>query len=672
MRSWVWALLPLVLAEPLSAQVAPGTAREEAQEAQGTQRTCDTVERANFRRIRNSRGEETIFIQGPTRFLCTGGVEVRADSAVWRRTTGELELIRHVFYQDSTRTLRADWANFLGNTSTLFARGSVVLTELDSRSVVRGQRLQYQQQTAQRPVARAIVEGGRPHATLYPPKDSAGPGAPSDTTPPIDVHANWMEFLGTGLFRARDDVVIVRGGTDAYADSAEFDQAGGRLSLRREARVLDPQYRLAADSIDAYLAENELRDVEAVGAVRLHSEDLQVVAPRLSIGFVGGEFQDMRAWVPGRLAALAAAAAAAAPRPGSAARDTTGGPPRGQPGAPGAPPRGRPQPDTAGTAPARPPQDTTRQAPTVAPHDTAVVAAAAHDTTAGALPAPVDTLAGAAAGTDTAASDEIPTLPPGAPAARWGADTTYADSVQAVTTAKEFRLEADSIHAVAPDQRLERVIAIGQAYGERLGDSLGVNLPPEAAHDWVRGDTIIGFFAADTAAGPVGRDSTGRGEGATSERPALRPDSAVSSPPDSVGQAADSTVQRTLERVVVVGNTQPARSLYRIRPQDANKAEPGQPAAKPMVADTAVADSAVADSAVADSAAARAAADSAAAGPKPGINYMTAHRITLHFKHGEVQRVEAEGPIQGVYLDPNKKPAPADTAATPKTAKPNG
>ncbi|MEJ2679885.1 MAG: hypothetical protein P8174_12580, partial [Gemmatimonadota bacterium] len=296
MRSWVWVLLSLIQAAPLAAQTP------QAPQAQGTQRTCDTAEKANFRRIRSSSGEETIFILGPTRFLCTGGVEVRADSAVWRRTTGQLELIRHVFYRDSTRTLQADWANFLGNTSTLFARGSVVLTDLESGSLVRGQRLEYEQQTANRPVARAIVQGGR--------------------------DANWMEFLGTGLFRAKDNVVIVRNGTDAYADSAEFDQAGGRLSLRREARVIDPQYRLAADSIDAYTTDNELRDVEAVGVVRLHSEDLQVTAPRLSIGFVDGQFQDMRAWVPGRLAALAAAAAAAAPAagPGAAARDTAAGP----------------------------------------------------------------------------------------------------------------------------------------------------------------------------------------------------------------------------------------------------------------------------------------------------------------------------------------------------------
>ncbi|MEJ2678334.1 MAG: hypothetical protein P8174_04555, partial [Gemmatimonadota bacterium] len=246
-------------------------------------------------------------------------------------------------------------------------------------------------------------------------------------------------------------------------------------------------------------------------------------------------------------------------------------------------------------------------------------------------------------------------------------------------TAKEFRLEADSIHAIAPEQQLDQVIAIGQAYGERLGDSLGVNLPSEAAHDWVRGDTIIGYFAADTTAAPASQDSVGRDRAALMRRRALQRDSVGTSPRDSA-TTADSTVQRTLERVVVIGSgTQPARSLYRIRPQDTKNVEPGKPAEgeKPAAPDTAAPDTAAPDTAVADTtatdtAAAGVAADSAAAGPKPGINYMTAHRITLHLKHGEVQRVEAEGPIQGVYLDPIKKTEPPDTTATPKPAKPNG
>jgi lipopolysaccharide export system protein LptA len=69
--------------------------------------------------------------------------------------------------------------------------------------------------------------------------------------------------------------------------------------------------------------------------------------------------------------------------------------------------------------------------------------------------------------------------------------------------ARTFRLEADSIEAVTPDQRLERVVALGAARGETI-DTLRVRAEPTAGadaplalleNDWIRGDTVIGFFA---------------------------------------------------------------------------------------------------------------------------------------------------------------------------------
>lgn len=101
---------------------------------------------------------------------------------------------------------------------------------------------------------------------------------------------------------------------------------------------------------------------------------------------------------------------------------------------------------------------------------------------------------------------------------------------QAHIRAERFRLVADSIDALAPGQQLERVIAIGTAYGEVL-DTLP---PPTAegelqaalAHDWMKGDTVQAFFAVNPRA------------------------------------ATDSTVdERVLERVVTSGA--PASSLYR-------------------------------------------------------------------------------------------------------------
>lgn len=78
---------------------------------------------------------------------------------------------------------------------------------------------------------------------------------------------------------------------------------------------------------------------------------------------------------------------------------------------------------------------------------------------------------------------------------------------------------------------------------------------------------------------------------------------------DTVGPPGDETV---LERIEVIGGSSHALSLYRSEDPDG--------------------------------------------GPSPAVNFMRATRITLFMHEGEVDRVEADGPIDGVYLDP----APGD------------
>ena len=170
---------------------------------------------------------------------------------------------------------------------------------------------------------------------------------------------------------------------------------------------------------------------------------------------------------------------------------------------------------------------------------------------------------------------------------------------QAYAYSEQFNLTADSIDARMPAQRLEEVVAIGKAYGERLApdDSTRILVQPETAadsalaailaHDWVRGDTVRAFFAVagDTAA-------------------AARTDAAT----------ADSTGGRVLERIVALGA--PARSANRMVNQD----RPDQPA---------------------------------------GISYLTASRIVVVLADGQIEDVEAEGDVKGVYLQPPEPPRTA-------------
>jgi len=143
---------------------------------------------------------------------------------------------------------------------------------------------------------------------------------------------------------------------------------------------------------------------------------------------------------------------------------------------------------------------------------------------------------------------------------------------------RDFRLVADSIDALAPGQVLERVTAVGRAWGERLGNDLAnATIPAIASRDWMKGDTVITTFVDGP---PAPDDTTG-------------------------------TPTREVERVVAIGVTARASSIYRVQDKDHPDAD-------------------------------------------PGVNYMLAQRIVVNMKDGAVATVDAAGNVEGTYLQPGR------------------
>ena len=180
-------------------------------------------------------------------------------------------------------------------------------------------------------------------------------------------------------------------------------------------------------------------------------------------------------------------------------------------------------------------------------------------------------------------------------------DSTSAEALpQPRVIATEFWLTADSIDALSPGQRLREVYAVGLAYGEQLAGAESAGLPEGIAHDWLSGDTIVAYFIDLPAA------------------EALEDDAAEDRMTEDAPTEDEATELRTvLESLVSIGPEGRARSVYRMQ-------EDGQ------------------------------------ADDELSITYMVANRITLRFRDGEVTNVEAEGPIQGVHL----QPSPRDPAET--------
>ncbi len=183
---------------------------------------------------------------------------------------------------------------------------------------------------------------------------------------------------------------------------------------------------------------------------------------------------------------------------------------------------------------------------------------------------------------------------------------------RAIAISSTFRLEADSLDTLLPGQRLEQVIAVGNARGEaldttRAGEASAANLIAGAVstdRDWLTGDTIIGFFS------PV-------------------PPAPPGDPVTPAAERAPGEGEVQLDRLVARGS---ARSLYRVPPSEGNAGD-----------------------------------------GRFALNYLVGDTIELRLSSGELELANVTGLQRGVYLEPNPPPAaeevpPATENAPPATA----
>jgi hypothetical protein len=436
-------------------------------------------------------GQRVVNAGGPLLVQCSNGEELRADSAVLYEAINEVHLFRRVDYQDPGRSLTSDYATYNGNTGRLWATGSVVFTDKNRGSTLRGPNLEYFRAAAGRPDAQAIATE-RPHLTVVPRSGSRG-------RDPMEVDADRITTVGENHVNAEGNVVIEGKDMDAWGQTAYYDATQERMELRTNARAKGERYDLTGDFIEADLAEGSLERVLSRGNARLVEERMRVTGPQLQLFFARDSLQRL--------------------------------------------------------------------------------------------------VSGHSAGADGAAGG----------------------TGRSVALARGFRMEADSLEALTPGQRIRQVVAIGTAQGQAW-DTIRARGPnpadtAAAAPDTVSGlalgerdlifaDTITGFFASDSA----GADSARGTSAAAGDR--ARADSAsglVRQPPTARPDSANAE----LERMLAVGS---ARSLYRLRPsREEQQRNPNG---------------------------------------KVGINYVIADTIDLAFTEGEVDVATVRGLKRGVYLDP--------------------
>lgn len=237
------------------------------------------------RRLVGADGNQMLFVSGPFRIACTGGIIVSADSAM-STGTGELRLFRDVFFEDSATTLTSEFATYYGDDRRLIARNDVVVRDRHSPSVVRGSELRYEQATDARPETRTVVRG-RPRAYLY---EEGTPPLPEGLEPTptqrviggdtiaggLQVDADRLELIGERHMLAEGRVQMVREGVRAFGEAADYDRAAGRLELMGDARVQGEDFELAGERVLAALSDERLERVTAERNASLVGEELEV------------------------------------------------------------------------------------------------------------------------------------------------------------------------------------------------------------------------------------------------------------------------------------------------------------------------------------------------------------------------------------------------------------
>ena len=720
------------------------------------------------------------FISEPV-FGCGGDVIIRADSAVLDDVSGYTRFVGNFEYRDSTAIMTADRADHFASEGRLIGVGNVHITDGATGAIFEGDSTVLVGSSARREDGEMTIMGlggRRAHAVILVspqapapdsaevpsdspevesdsalagdstgaaagaaaenPEDPTTPGdstqvatdtpaapvdsaaaevgepevatpdpPPPDTTPvPYDIDAERIHLTGADYMLATGNAELYNDEFRALADSIEYREPAGKLFLRGTApRVFGygAEYELSGDAVDLDMDGNQ---VAARGDAALSGSEIDLTAPEIRVLMIDGVLDRIVAMneqppepeLPGPADdfdtpsedSTAAIVAAAGETPADSTAEAA---------------REAPTDETTADAGTAPPEQAAGDARTepaeLVPGEAIPL---------GEEPAPGE--AGALGTTPGETGDSAAAPPPSRPRA----------------VAETFELEGDSIDVLAPNELLERVVAVGSARGESLArDSLNTEDTPEIARsDWVSGDTIIAMFrpvAADTSAeagaapdesrpaggyqldrlvalgeaaslyrmtpsggdGAEGEEEPGEGEGegegqaegegeGEGEDIALEAaaDPAQQSPEDEV--PAENVVDEATAAEEVVEEEVSGEPAQEAAPGDDPDAQEAAPEEDPDAQEAAPEDDPDAQEPAEEDGGEEAASE-AEPDNRLALHYVRGDLITIFMENGEVTSVIVEGNARGVQLEPlvasppDTTTAPPDTTAAPPAAR---
>jgi hypothetical protein len=245
-------------------------------EAQELGTDCELREYTTIRSAVPVEGRRVTWLSDPF-LVCPDGTRIRSDSAVVYEANRRAELIGRVRFETDERLLESRLADYYETEGRLYARGSVVFTDRQRGTVVRGDTLVHLAAMGARIEDEVTVTGARPSAVI-PPTAEDRPDAPS----PYRVVGNRLRFEGEQYFWADGDVEVDRDDLRAFADSLVFDQREGQLFLIRNARVVD-EAEMEGGRINLDLPGDVLQGIVIRDRGRLRTDDLDLVGEEIRI-----------------------------------------------------------------------------------------------------------------------------------------------------------------------------------------------------------------------------------------------------------------------------------------------------------------------------------------------------------------------------------------------------
>ena len=416
------------------------------------------------------------YASGGVDYRCSDGTRVYADSAMVFEFDNQVQLYGNVLFEDVDTELLADSAIYFSGIRQLRAISNVQVTDRASGTVIRGDNLTYDQASEFRTLDRIFVYGGQPRATFFlAPGDEPGdtippapvetdtPGEPEDTIPPEEPAAAAGEAppppgdSASGEPGEPEDTIP----PVPYEVTAERLRLDGRRHFRAGGSVVIVRDSLRAfgDSLDY---DREAGAMVVLGGARFLARDHTLTGASISLTPAGPRREEILAREDARLSGeqfnMSAPAIRVFSEDGAVVR-------------------------LVALAAAPPP-----------------VADGEEIDTRGLSPGDAERARELAGVSEQPAETEVP-----------------ADSLpRPILLAEGFQLVGDSIEAVSPAQRLERVTAVGNARTESIEeDSLPAwDLPEFARRDWMEGDTIVAHFSP-----PQGSDSTAATEPPPADAP---------------------------------------------------------------------------------------------------------------------------------------------------------